>query len=224
MVSSDRRPRLLDLFCGAGGAGTGYDRAGFDVVGVDNRPQPRYPFEFHQADALAFPLEGFDAIHASPPCQFATALRALHPGREYENLIPATRDRLAAAGVPYVIENVEGAKAHLRSPVMLCGSAFALDLRRHRYFECKGFDLMSPGCAHGWQTPRFPAADRRMKGLQTVVAVYGGGRYAGDRWDRERAMGVDWMTREELAQAIPPAYTEHIGRYLLRALEARISV
>ncbi len=114
-----RRPRLLDLFCGAGGAAVGYHRAGFDVVGVDIRPQPRYPFEFIQADALAwlrdacepeFSPVGFDAIHALPPCQFGSTLRNLHPGRKYANLIPSTRERLERLGLPYVIENVEGSR------------------------------------------------------------------------------------------------------------------
>lgn len=212
----------------------GYSRAGFEVVGVDIKPQPNYPFEFHQADALEFDLDGFDAFGASPPCQFGTSLRSLWPGRDYENLIPATRDRLAGAGRPFVIENVEGSRSHLRSPLMLCGSAFGLDLRRHRYFECDGFDAMSPGCAHGWQAPRFVSLDQRRRNTRTTIPVHGGKQlasvvgvhghlnYSGEMALRESAMGIDWMSTAELSQAIPPAYTEHIGGYLMVALKAAV--
>src|SRR5262245_41316846 len=115
-------PRLADLFCGAGGAGMGYHRLGFEVVGVDIKPQPNYPFEFHQADALTFPLEGFDAVHASPPCQHASALSVMANAGEYPDLIPPTRERLIASGLPYVIENVVGAV--LIGPFTLCGASF----------------------------------------------------------------------------------------------------
>jgi hypothetical protein len=121
------RPRLLDLFCGAGGAAVGYHRAGFDVVGVDINPQPRYPFEFHQADAMTFPLDGFDAIHASPPCQAYSHGTPPDKRSNHPDLLDATRDRLNAAGLPWVIENVP--RAPLRSPVILCGSQF--DLTAH---------------------------------------------------------------------------------------------
>jgi DNA (cytosine-5)-methyltransferase 1 len=212
--------RLLDLFCGAGGAGTGYHRAGFEVVGVDLRPQPRYPFEFHQADALAFPLDGFDAIHASPPCQgysTQTADRSRHP-----RLIGSVRDRICRAGAPYVIENVEGARRELVDPVKLCGSLFGLDLRRHRYFETS-FPVDAPACRHGWQTPRFRSLDVNMirsGRLASVVGVHGHINYAGEAELRRRAMGIDWMTNEELVEAIPPSYSEFIGRALLGALLA----
>jgi hypothetical protein len=127
------RPRALDLFCGAGGASMGLHRAGFEVVGVDACPQPEYPFAFVQADALTFPLDGFAFVWASPPCQAFTAYkRRTDHVRPRRNLIPAVRARLAAAGVPYVIENVVGAP--LRVPVMLCGSMFGLDVQRHRLF------------------------------------------------------------------------------------------
>ena len=119
--------RALDLFCGAGGASMGLHRAGFDVVGVDIVPQKHYPFTFIQADALTFPLDGFDFVWASPPCQFASVLTAQHR-HKHSNLIPAIRERLQAAGVPYLIENVAGARSHLRNPIMLCGSMFGLQI------------------------------------------------------------------------------------------------
>jgi DNA (cytosine-5)-methyltransferase 1 len=203
--------RLLDLFCGAGGAGMGYHSAGFEVVGVDIEPQPGYPFEFHRADALTFPLEGFDVIHASPPCQFATAY-----GRRYDhvrpspNLIAAIRDRLVGTGLLYVIENVPTARAHLIDPVELCGSSFGLDVRRHRLFESNR-SLTAPVCDHGWQTPRFAPATNRVN-LRSTVEV-GVWRIPLDV--QQRAMGIDWMSRSELSQAIPPAYTEHLGRQLI---------
>lgn len=205
--------RLLDLFCGAGGAAMGYRRAGFEVVGVDIAPQPNYPFEFHQADAMTYPLDGFDVIHASPPCQRFTAYRrrGAGVGERAENLIAPVRDRLRAHGVAYVIENVAGAP--LCSPVMLCGSSFGLDVRRHRFFEAN-WPLMAPPCDHGWQTPRFPPATNRTN-LRRTVEV-GAWRCADIA---PAAMGVDWMTNAELSQAIPPAYTEFIGRRLLESLE-----
>ena len=216
------RPRLLDLFCGAGGAGMGYHRAGFDVVGVDLEPQPRYPFEFHRADALDFPLDGFAAMHASPPCQkHVKGLAAVNAslGREsgHRDLIGATRAQLERTNRPYVIENVVGAP--LREPVKLCGSSFRLPIRRHRLFECN-FSTLVPPCNHSWQTEGkywtgwMPNGERR---LATVVQVYGN---AGDKHEWPAALGIDWMTYDELAEAIPPAYTEHIGHYLLAELGA----
>jgi hypothetical protein len=194
------RPRLLDLFCGAGGAAVGYHRAGFDVVGVDLEPQPNYPFEFHQADALEFPLHGFDAIHASPPCQGyanVTAWRgdpATHPRH-----IAGVRDRLAGAGVPYVIENVR--TTELRPCLVLCGSMFGLPVRRHRGFETN------------WNAYRLvPPCQHRPSDL---AFMHKGERAYAD------AMGCDWMTNREAREAIPPAYTEHIGHYLLAELTAR---
>ena len=222
------RPRLLDLFCGAGGCSVGYERAGFDVVGVDIKPQPNYPFEFHQADALEaladYIAEGdgsFDAIHTSPPCQAFSDLAALSPDKDYPELIEPTRDLLLRTGLPYVIENVEGAP--LIYPVRLCGSSLGLPLlQRHRLFECN-FSVMVPPCAHGVQEKRFPALngqDRKRGGKSGIVGVYGnGGDKRADLWPK--AMGIDWMTRQELTQAIPPAYTEHIGSYLMAEIRAR---
>jgi DNA (cytosine-5)-methyltransferase 1 len=217
------RPRLLDLFCGAGGCSVGYERAGFDVVGVDIKPQPNYPFEFHQADALTFPLDGFDAIHASPPCQAHSSIakqqRTRRPGAyEHPDLVDETRRLLQATGLPYVIENV--LSAPLRNHIMLCGSSFGLNVRRHRLFECS-FPVMAPSCAHHWQQPRFRSLDKRHNGLATVVGVHGHINYAGEAELRSAAMGIDWMAQDELAQAIPPAYTEHIGGYLMAEINAR---
>ena len=211
--------RLLDLFCCAGGAGMGYHRAGFDVVGVDIKPQPRYPFEFHQADALEYMAahgHEFDAIHASPPCQAFTDLNQMWNAKEHADLLTPTREALQALGKPYVIENVEGAP--MVNYITLCGTAMGLgtdaaELRRHRRFEIVPHLLMVPPCAHGLK-------DR-------VIGVYGG--HGRDRRrtvntqdfstaDRRIAMGIDWMTGAELSQAIPPAYTEYIGRHLLQAL------
>lgn len=197
------RPRLLDLYCGAGGAAMGYHLAGYDVVGVDAAPQPHYPF---------------DAIHASPPCQAHSSLRHVNPGREYLDLVADTRGRLATSGVPWVMENVVGAP--LDACLILCGSHFGLrvadptgavwGLRRHRLFECSQL-LWSPGpdACHGLRT----------------IGVYGngdgGGRnpvrrgWKGTNALRKIVMEIDWMTRAELAQAIPPAYTRWIGTQLL---------
>lgn len=213
------KPRLLDLFCGAGGAARGYQQAGFYVVGIDNRPQPRYAGdEFVQADALTFPLEGFDVIHASPPCQAYSRLAAMHRERDYPDLIAVTSTLLTAVNVPYVIENVEGAPL-ARHPqlngiwgIFLCGSMFGLGvergyLRRHRLFE-SNVALAQPQCRH-----RGPA-----------VGVYGHGGYTGKhrmlyRAEAAQAMQTSWMTRDEMTQAIPPAYTKYIGGFLMSHLE-----
>ncbi len=221
------RPRLLDLFCGAGGAAMGYHRAGFDVVGVDLKPQPRYPFEFHQADALTFPTAGFDAIHASPPCQgYAAGPRNTNRklGRKYDHplLIEPMRERLLAAGVPFVIENVVGSP--LLDPIRLCGTSFGLPLRRHRLFEMHPFALReAPPCRHdlftekrywtGWTQDGHGVGNKRRA---TTVQVYGNG---GEKHEWPKAMGIDWMIYDELAEAIPPAYTEFVGRALAAAVE-----
>lgn len=212
--------RLLDLFCGAGGSAVGYNRAGFDeIVGVDLVKQPRYPFTFIQADAMTFPLDGFDAIHASPPCQAYSPLGKFHKEREYPDLIADVRDRLARSSVPYVIENVPGAP--LLSPVMLCGSSFGLDVRRHRLFETNAV-LLRPPCVHSWQKPRFSnTGTRRRAILSSVVGVYGGAHFKGDNLAyRQAAMGIDWMQMDELSQAVPPCFTEFIGRALIEAIRA----
>jgi DNA (cytosine-5)-methyltransferase 1 len=222
------KPRLLDLFCGAGGAGAGYARAGFDVVGVDIEPQPRYPFEFHQADAMTFPLDGFDAIHASPPCQAYSVTKHTH-SNEYPELIDDMRPRLEGAGVPWVMENVVGAP--MRNPFVLCGTMFDLTaddtdgsvlfLRRHRLFESSHLVFLPRPCR---------CAAWKRAGLR-VGGVYGGGSsdrehakfvrrggYTPGASVRRALMDMDWTTQNQLSQAIPPAYTEHIGRQLLQAV------
>ena len=212
--------RLLDLFCGAGGAGMGYHRAGFEVVGVDNRPQPRYPFEFHQADALEFCRQHgheFDAIHASPPCQAYSGLRGLgkQSHRPQVRLIGPMRDALRAAGRPFVIENVVGAP--LESPVVLCGQFFGLEVRRHRLFECS-FRVDQPDC-RAFHKPRPMAVYGDHPERHTYKPGSGGYiNRAHTLADGQRGMGIDWMDWRELTQAIPPAYTEFIGKQLIRAL------
>lgn len=201
-----RKPRLLDLFCGAGGAAMGYHRAGFDVVGVDIKPQPHYPFEFVQADALTFPLADFDLIHASPPCQGYCPLNAINR-REYPMLVADMRSRLSEADTPWVIENVRGAPMHFY--VRLCGRHFGLNTFRHRLFETSHL-VMSPGwCSH--------RGLRATTSGGTVMAVYRKQRGTLAQW--REALGIDWMDKDELVEAIPPAYTEWIGRQLLAALD-----
>jgi DNA (cytosine-5)-methyltransferase 1 len=213
--------RLLDLFCGAGGAAMGYHRAGFEVVGVDIEPQPNYPFELHQGDAMTWPLDGYDAIHASPPCQaYSSATNALRArGKVYPDLLAPTRARLREQSTPWVIENVPGAP--MRADFKLCGCMFDLPyLRRERWFETSwfGFALMAP-CAH----------------TGPAISITGNGAGAGNGQrakfaavvghppcaaDERAAMGIDWMTRAERSQAIPPAYTEWLGRQLADHLRA----
>jgi DNA (cytosine-5)-methyltransferase 1 len=207
--------RLLDLFCGAGGATKGYQLAGFHVTGVDIKPQPNYcGDEFYQADALHFPLQGFDAIHASPPCQAFTAYRRRGDGvgEGYPDLIAETRKRLISARVPYVIENVEGAP--LRGAIRLCGSMFGLDVRRHRLFESNML-MLAPLCGHDTQPPQFTAATNRKPNSRRTVEV---GVWRIPLEVQRRAMGIDWMTLEELSEAIPPSYTEWVGSGLRRAV------
>ena len=210
------KPRLLDLFCGAGGAAMGYSRAGFEVVGVDIKPQPHYPFEFHQADALTFPLVGFDVIHASPPCQAYSAGTRMRNGysKDHPRLIEPVRERLLVQSAPWVIENVPGSP--LRACLLLCGSMFGLSVRRHRYFESSHL-LLGPLCEHG-------ATD-------VVIAVYGDhpencpvreghpARRASTLAHAHEAMGMDWADWFGTKEAIPPAYAEWIGAQLMAHLE-----
>ncbi len=206
------KPKLLDLFCKAGGASVGYARAGFDVEGVDIEPQPNYPFKFYQADALTFPLEGFDAYHASPPCQAFTMAgqQWRSAGIVYHDYIPATRALLIETGKPYVIENVPGAP--LINPTMLNGAMFGMRIRRKRLFEHNfeiPFKLIPPDAKSNFRMGRPPGQDE----VFTPVGHFSGVELA------KRIMQIDWMGQKELAQAIPPVYTEYIGQYLLEAIE-----
>ncbi|HYE58597.1 MAG TPA: hypothetical protein VD948_08830 [Rhodothermales bacterium] len=213
------KPRLLDLFSGAGGCARGYQLAGFHVTGVDLKPQPRYAGDvFIQGDALEYVREHgheYDAIHASPPCQAFTRAKFLRiaQGRSTQapDLIEPTRAALAVSGKPYAIENVEGAP--LIDPVLLCGSMFGLRVRRHRLFETNVF-LLRPVCQHA-TAPRPVGVHSWGKWGHEIPS---GGKLAASLEDAQDAMGIDWMKRPELAEAIPPAYTLFIGRQLLAAL------
>lgn len=234
------RPKLLDLYCCAGGAAMGYHRAGFDVTGVDIRPMPRYPFNFVQADALEYVLEHgheFDAIHASPPCQHDSVMtngRWKDRVNEHPDLIQPTQKALRATGRPYVIENVSGARGKLYNPVMLCGTMFGLQtkhgsqLRRHRFFELSFGFILSPACQHfdGSVIGVYGGGQNPARKRPATIGVWGhaGGSSNRDgliqfgKQDRRDAMGIDWMTVDELSEAIPPAYTEYIGNHLLAHL------
>lgn len=214
-------PKLLDLFCGAGGAAMGYHRAGFEVVGVDIQPQPNYPFEFIQADVFDFLndasdpdlcpghegghcLNEFDVIHASPPCQRYSV--ASSNKADYPDLYEPIRTRLSFLTTPWVIENVIGAP--YASGFVLCGSMFNLPVRRHRNFETSWLHLMGLRCDHANQ------------GRAITITGHGGGVESkhskkGIRAEWPEYMGMLWATPKECTQAIPPAYTEYIGRELL---------
>lgn len=226
------RPLLLDLYCGAGGASVGYHRAGFRVIGVDRAPQPRYPYAFVQGDALealtrlleggriaGHPLDDFAAVVGSPPCQlFAKGSGKAGTRARHTNLIPATREAMAATGLPYAIENITEARRHLRDPVALCGAWFGLGVFRHRLFETS-FPLAQP--------PHHPHTGRIGDGrFQTVAGNPGGSSRRdatrfGDAAAWSKAMGIDWMSARELAQAIPPRYTVRVGAALYAHLRER---
>lgn len=204
--------KALDLFCGAGGASRGLQMAGYEVTGVDIKPQPHYIGDhFYQADALTFPLEGYDLIWASPPCQdWSVATPAKYRGRRGDFITPI-RERLQAWGGRYIIENVGGARARLKFPVMLCGTMFGLRVQRHRFFECNPqVAILTPGCSH--------------KGLMILMQEAGSGTRAARRKEGltpcwpvatiKEASGIDWMTRTELADAIPPVYAEYLAKQI----------
>lgn len=220
------RPKLLDLFCCQGGAARGYVDAGFDVVGVDIEPQPRYPFEFCRGDALSvlrglirgksfwFPtslgeltLGSFSAVHTSPPCQLYSDTHRINRS-DFPDLIGPTRELLERTGLPYVIENVVGAERELRDPVMLCGAMFGRETYRHRLFETN-WALTAPN------HPEHVAKTTKM-GRAPVAGEYMHivGNFSGVDKGRE-VMGMPWASRDGLREAIPPAYTEYIGRQLL---------
>lgn len=209
------RPRLLDLYCGGGGASMGYWLAGFDVVGVDSARQPRYPFPFFQADALEFVgLYGrrFDAIHASPPCQAYSRLAARHPERDYPDLIAPTRSLLLWIARPYVIENVP--EAPLIDPVILSGAAFGLGTSEYKLVRRRAFET-------NWAT----LAEERpftwsVGDARPAISVAGhagraGRNCSGTSAERREAMRIPWLPSETLSEAIPPNYTEWIGGHLL---------
>ena len=201
----------------------GYHRAGFEVVGIDNRRQPRYPFHFIQSDALDYLSEygsEYDFIHASPPCQAYCKLKNMWNSKSHPDLVDKTRHLLRLSGRPWIIENVVGAP--LMNAFMLCGTMFRLgtetaELRRHRLFEPSGdwASFLVPECRH----------------TRRVIGVYGHlgrdlrrpdlGPQSFGLTDRGTAMGIDWMKWDELNQAIPPAYTEFIGRHAISYLNRK---
>ena len=205
VTTSGAGMRLLDLFCGAGGAAMGYHRAGFDeIVGVDIKPQPRYPFTFVQADAMTYPLEGFDAIHASPPCEGFSFTRFFHKEIERHDMLTPTRTRLDDNGTPWVIENVTGAP--MRRDFTLCGTQFGhRRLQRHRHFEVSWpirLELLHP-CDHSERAVSVCGHSGPAAGRRNPVSLW------------REVMGITWMSRDEIAKAIPPAYTEFIGKQLI---------
>lgn len=215
------KPRLLDLFCGAGGCSRGYQLAGFHVTGIDINPQPRYcGDEFIQMDALAIDVDwvrnNFDAVHASPPCQAYCALKHL-TRKEYPDLVDRTRKLLIEIGMPYVIENVPGAP--LINPVLRCGSAYGLRVKRHRLFE-SSFMLPGGACFHQLQGRPIDVSGTGGRRINRRMDDHGGNTNKPRNLAEGRAaMGIDWMTRKELSQAIPPAYTEQIGKHLIKAMK-----
>lgn len=223
--------KLLDLFCGAGGAAMGYYRAGFtEITGVDIKPQKHYPFRFVQGDALGHlagliesgEIAEYDMIHASPPCQVYSVTKSLSNGN-HPDLVDATRLLLLAASKPFVIENVPGAP--LQNPLLLCGSMFGLVVIRHRLFECRPPIWFPPHpcqCKHGGAT----AGRLRRAGITRTPSLSDGVRFVtvvGNNYladEGRAAMGIDWMSKRELSQAIPPAYTEWIGKQLIQAVRS----
>lgn len=224
-AAGGRKPRLLDLFCCAGCAAVGYARAGFEVVGVDIAPQPRYPFAFIQHDCLTLDqrfLRSFDAIHASPPCQRYSDLAKRNKNAEaWPDFVAPVRALLEATGLPYIIENVEGAP--LLDPVLLCGTMFpGLRVQRHRLFE-SNVAISAPGRCPTKHPLVFTHDKRKahygkLNQDEAFVQVTGGDNCSVA--NAKAAMGIDWMTKDELNEAIPPAYTEHLGRQLIAHLAA----
>ena len=213
--------KILDLCCGAGGCSMGIYQAAQDhgieieIHGVDIVDRPEYPFTFHCADALTFPLEGFDAYHASPPCQSFSwsANRWANQGKEYNDILSPMRDRLLATGKPFTLENVIGAP--LRKDIVLCGAMFVLKVYRHRIFEVHGFCALNP--------PHLDHPEKiSTEGEFVTVAGHGGdGRSAIDVW--RAAMGIDWMSRQTITQAIPPAYTRYLWGFFMQSIDQSLA-
>jgi len=222
---------VIDLFCKAGGASKGYADAGFEVIGVDIEPQPRYPFKFVKADVLdprvlPWLIKCYRPVfvHAGPVCKVHTSLKAFS-GKQHVNQIPQTREILDATGLPYVIENVVGAP--LTDPLLLCGSMFRLGVRRHRLFELGRWKTEQPECLHAQQnaeSPMYPVkryhSGKGVVRMSPIVSVHGStgniGPGGADLW--RQAMGIPWMVRDELSQAIPPAYTQFLAMRLMTHL------
>ena len=211
-----RKPKLLDLFCKAGGAAMGYHRAGFEVMGVDIEPQKNYPFAFRLGDALEILkdqdfIQQFDVIHASPPCQAYSICTPVAQKAAHPDLIAPIRQLLKASDKPFVIENVAGARRLLHDAFYLCGTMFGLKIWRHRYFETKPvlFPFLPP-CNHSGYPVLITGTTRR--------ALRNGGRFEYSAQQCRESSEIDWMTRKELDEAIPPAYTEYIGKQLLNTI------
>jgi DNA (cytosine-5)-methyltransferase 1 len=215
------RPLLLDLFCCEGGAAAGYHRAGFDVVGVDLEPQQNYPFEFHQADALDLPfsqfeLDQFDAVHASPPCQGYSTMSNRH-GSTIPQLIEPVRDLLTVIGLPWVIENVAGARPHLRSPITIHGGHVGLNVYRPRLFESNVLLCPPPKAAR----PKDAAAIYGKNDRRRIWTRKDGTELRAASLDEAReAMEMPWATWNGCREAVPPAYTEFIGHQLITFVTA----
>lgn len=221
---SDRKPKLLDLFCGAGGCTKGYQRAGFWVRGVDHKRQPRYcGDQFIQADALEYlqglidsgEIEEFQAVHASPPCQAYSVMRKKYPERDYPDLYISTRLLLSTLKQPWVIENVIGSPPG--PSIILCGQSFGIGTYRHRRFESNIALLAMAHSAHSIKSVRqgYGAYNGEM---MSVTGDLNSQKFFDSA---KTAMGIDWMGRKELSQAIPPIYTEFIGQQLMAALSAK---
>jgi DNA (cytosine-5)-methyltransferase 1 len=219
------RPLLLDLFCCQGGAAAGYHRAGLLVIGVDIEPQPRYPFTFVQADALdvlaGWDLSRFAAIHASPPCQAFTTLSNRWRGQDSVadrrlDLLTPVRAILCGTAVPYVIENVQGAVRSMASTLMLHGGMFGMQVDRPRYFESNML-ILAPTAS---RTPN-PVGVYGAESSGKKVRLRTNGSWlmrAANVAEAQEAMGMPWADWDGCREAIPPAYTEHIGLQLIEHL------
>lgn len=212
-----KKYKLLDLYCCAGGAGMGYNMAGFEVTGVDIKKQPRYPFEFIQGDAINYLLNNYhkyDAVHASPPCQrYSNGAKQMGTTLNFPDLIKPTRDAILTTKMPYIIENIVPAKKELIKPFMLCGTYFNLGVFRHRLFETNFYVLEPKHSKH---------LGKIGDGKYSTVTGHAGGSSKRDGFkngsteDWKIAMGINWATGDELRESIPPAYTKYIGEYLLK--------